>query len=264
MSPFEILKITVLNPIHKGNPRASAAERARLFAKHFEANRESRDVLYQYFAERAEDAIERIVAEPELPRARVTAPAPEPVRTAIKQRVETPAVKQSIVEAVAKQMPDAPAKIRTEVVERTVQTMQQSGFRARIAAEAMKDAPPKPVVRNNIVREHVVSIQEVRAPVARAVEKSVAVAVTQAAEHVNRVHDAKTEVVARVLLDWVMPNGKPIRQNTGLYMTQFGGFAGEVGRLVGPTALVGGLKGLTEQNLQNLMKRFVSETSKAA
>ncbi len=65
---------------------------------------------------------------------------------------------------------------------------------------------------------------------------------------------AKIEEIARekakvILLDMVQPNGKKLRDCTGIYCTQAGGWLTEVGRIAG-RGLVG--KVLTEARLKKL------------
>lgn len=254
MSPFDTLKTDVLIPILKSNPNASDNEIFRLVTRSFEANQSSRVLAYEYFFKNAMASVERVKPQGEgsiaiLPRSRVSAPAPAPVRSEVEHRVTAPETRKAIVAEVKRVVPTAPPVIQKKVVAEVEKRFEHHTMRAQIAAEATNNLPDsqRPVLRQQAV--------------AAAVVKAVLAEVPRAVEKIDRIEAMKVEAVACVLLDHILPNGLPVREASFGYLGQLGGWATAVSKLGPANAKVGGLRGVSEEALQNIMARFTAETS---
>lgn len=256
MTPFDKLKADMIVPLLKSNPDASDNEIFRLVVRHFEANRSSRDLCYEYFIKNALASVERVQPQGAgsiavLPRPRVSAPAPAPVRAEVEHRVSTPQTRREIVAEVKRVAPTAPLTVQKKIIAEVEKRLDNPTIRTQIAAEAVQHIPPTPRTAPE-VREQAVTA---------AVAKAVTVEVPKAVERVDRIEQMKVEAVACVLLNFVLPNGLQVRDATFGDLAQFGGWATAVSKLGPPNAKVGGLRGVSEDTLQNVMKRFTAETS---
>lgn len=255
MPPFDTLKNDLIIPLIKNNPNASDNEIFRLAIRHFEANRPSRDLCYEYFIKNALASVERVRPQGEhsiavLPRARATAPAPGPVRADVEHRVSTPETRKTIVAEVKRVAPAAPPAVQKQIVAEVEKRFEHHTVRAQIATEAVRNIPEKPRL------VHVARSEAVGAAVA----KAVVVEVPRAVEKIDRIAQMKTEAIACVLLDYLLPDGTPVRKATFGALAKLGGWATAVSKLGPPNAIVGGLRGVSEDTLQNVMKRFTDET----
>jgi len=260
MSPFDSLKANLIIPLIKSNPDASDNEIMRLAVRHFEKNEASRHLCYEYFIKNALGSVERVKPQGNnsiavLPRARVTAPPPAPVRAEVEHRVSTPQTRKEIVAEVKRVAPAAPPLVQKRIIAEVEKRLDNPTIRTQIAAEAAQNIPADTQRISAPMRAEVVTA---------AVSKAVTVEVPKAVERVDRVEAAKTEAIACVLLNFVLPNGLQVRDATFGDMAKFGGWATAVSKLGPANAKVGGLKGVSEEVLQNIMRRFTAETQPAA
>jgi hypothetical protein len=256
MSPFDQLKADMIIPLIKSNPTASDSELFRLAVRHFEKNEGSRQLCYEYFIKNALLSVERVKPQGDnsiavLPRARASAPAPAPVRAEVEHRVATPQTRKTIVEQVRRDAPSAPAPVQKKIVEEVTKQFERPLVRASIATEAAHNIPANPH-RMPVAREQAV---------VAAVAKAVAVEVPKAIAKIDRVEQMKVEAIACVLLDYVLPDGTPVRDATFGALAKLGGWATAVSKLGPANAKVGGLRGVSEETLQNIMRRFTDETT---
>lgn len=259
MTPFDALKADILIPLIKSNPEASDNEIFRLAVRHFEANRSSRDLCYEYFIKNALASVERVKPQGDgsiavMPRVRVSAPPPAPVRAEVEHRVTTVQTRKAIVEEVKRVAPTAPAPVQKQVVAEVSRRLSNPTIRSQIASEAARNIPANPH-RMPVAREQAV---------VAAVAKAVTIEVPKAVEHVDRVEQMRTEAIACVLLDFVLPNGLRVRDATFGDLAQFGGWALAASKLGPTTAKIGGMRGVSEDALQNVMRRFRVETAQTA
>jgi hypothetical protein len=253
MSPFDKLKADVLIPLLKSNPNASDNEIFRLATRRFEADHPSRVLAYEYFIKNALASVERVKPQGDgsiaiLPRARSSAPAPAPVRVEVEHRVTAPETRKAIVAEVKRVAPTAPVVIQKKVAAEVEKRFEHHVLRAQIAAEATNNLPDsqRPVLRQQAV--------------SAAVAKAVVIEVPKAVEKIDRIEAMKVEAIACVLLDHVLPNGLAVRDATFGDMAVFGNWGLAVSKLGPASAKVGGLRGVSEGVLQNIMKRFTIET----
>jgi hypothetical protein len=256
MSPFDTLKATVLIPLIKNHLDASDNELFRLAVRHFEANRTSRDLVYEYFIKNALASVERVKPQGDnsiavLARPKASAPAPAPVRAEVEHRVATPETRREIVAEVKRVAPTAPAPIQKQIIAEVEKRIQHPTIRTQIASEAHHNIPAAPRIAP-AVREQAVTA---------AVAKAVTVEVPKAIERVDRIEQMKVEAVCCVLLNFVLPNGLQVRDATFGDMAVFGNWGLAVSKLGPANAKVGGLRGVSEETLQNIMARFTSETA---
>lgn len=255
MSPYDKLKADLIVPLIKNNPDASDNEIFRLAVRHFEANRSSRDLCYEYFIKNVLASVERVKPQGEhsiavLPRARVSAPAPAPVRADVEHRVSAPETRKTIVNEVKRVAPAAPLAVQKKIVAEVEKRFEHHTVRSSIATEAVRHIPPNPH-RMPIAREQAV---------VAAVTKAVVIEVPRAVEKIDRIEQMKVEAIACVLLNFVLPNGLQVREATFGDLAKFGGWATAVSKLGPANAKVGGLRGVSEDTLQNIMRRFTAET----
>jgi hypothetical protein len=256
MSPFDKIKADLIIPLIKNNSSASDSEIFRLAVRHFEANRSSRDLCYEYIIKNILASVERVKPQGEnsiavLPRERVTAPVPGPVRADVEHRVSALTTRRDIVAEVRRVAPTAPATIQKKIVAEVEKQFERPLVRASIATEAVQHIPAVTRVLP-AHREQAVTT---------AVAKAVAVEVPKAIVKIDRVEQMKVEAIACVLLDYVLPDGTPVREATFGALAKLGGWATAVSKLGPANAKVGGLRGVDEQTLQNIMLRFTDETT---
>jgi hypothetical protein len=72
----------------------------------------------------------------------------------------------------------------------------------------------------------------------------------------QQVEELKNRVVAVVLLDLFLPNGKLLRDASGAECTKAGGFFAEIGKRIAPRNIVGNV--LSESELQATWKKLAS------
>lgn len=255
MSPFDKLKIDLLIPLLKSNPDASDNEVLLLATRHFEANQSSRVLAYEYFIKNALASVERVKPQGNnsiaiLPRSRVSAPAPAPVRLEVEHRVTTPETRKSIVAEVKRVAPTAPAPIQKKIVAEVEKRFEHHIVQAQIATAAVQNFPAETRVTPTVREE----------AVAAAVTSAVVIEVPRAVEKIDRIEAMKVEAIACVLLDYILPNGLRVRDATFGDLAVFGAWGTAASKLGPANAKVGGMRGVSEEALQNVMARFTAET----